>query len=142
MMHKILIIGLLACCAGSVNAQQEDPAAPPPLPPIDAQPRTSVTQPGDVAEAEQPADGDVPVPPKVVDESELLEPTVEISRDDDDNIIEEYRFEGRVYMVKVTPKHGVPYYYMDDDGDGTLELSDADSVRNPVKPAMWKIKEW
>lgn len=140
-MNKTLITLLLCCGITSVGAQEEDPAAPPPLPPIDAQPREAVTTP-DEAAADAQAEGDVPVPPKVVDESELLEPTVEIRRDDDDNLIEEYRLEGRIYMVKVTPKHGVPYYYMDDDGDGTLELSESDSVKNPIKPAMWKIKEW
>lgn len=129
-MDRILITIILVCCAGSVGAQEEDPAAPPPLPPIDAQPRESQDE------------GDVPVPPKVIDEEDLLEPTVQIRRDDDDNIIEEYRLEGRVYMVKVTPKTGVPYYYLDEDGDGQLEMRESDKAAHPIKPAMWKIKEW
>lgn len=132
-MDKLLFIIILICCLGSAGAQEaqeEDAAAPPPLPPIDAAPRESQDQ------------GDVPIPPKVVDESELLEPTVEIRRDDDENIIEVYRMEGRVYMVKITPKTGIPYYYLDDDGDGQLEMRESDKAANPIKPAMWKIKEW
>ncbi len=133
-MNRILILMIFSCCIGSVYAQEEDPAAPPPLPPIDAKPSAPAVTPDD--------EGDVPLPPKVMDDSALIEPTVQIRRDDDDNLIEEYRSEGRVYMVKVTPKTGIPYYYIDDDGDGVLELAEGDAAAYPVKPAMWKIKEW
>lgn len=129
-MDRILITIVFMCCVGSVSAQEEDVAPPPPLPTIDAEPRVSQDE------------VDVPVPPKVIDEEEILEPTVQIRRDDDDNIIEEYRLEGRVYMVKVTPKTGIPYYYLDDDGDGQLEMRESDKAANPIKPAMWKVKEW
>jgi hypothetical protein len=87
---------------------------------------------------------DVPIPPKVLDDRAQVEPTVEIRRDEEDNIVEEYMLEGRVYMVKVTPKNGVPYYYLDADGDGQLELRESDRSRGfgPVRPVYWKIKEW
>ena len=35
-----------------------------------------------------------------------------------DTTIEEYRIHGRLYMIKVTPKYGKPYYLIDDQGDG------------------------
>ena len=120
-----LALTFISCLA---MAQEEDIAAPPPIPPIDAEP----------VEPE----GDVPIPPKVLDENARADTTVEIRRDEDDNIIEEYYLDGRVYMVKVTPKVGIPYYYMDDDGDGQLELQERDRAANPVKPVYWKIKEW
>ena len=85
-------------------AQDSDPAAPPPIPPIDAKP------------ADPPEEGDVPIPPKVQDDQ--LNETVDIRRDEEGSIIEEYKRNGRVYMVRVVPKVGVPYYYLDDDGDG------------------------
>lgn len=112
------------------EAEGADPAAPPPLPPIDAAP----------AEPE----GDVPIPPKVQDENAMVEPTVEIRRDEDNNLVEEYRLDGRVYMVKVTPADDrlPPYYYIDDDGDGNLELREGDRAAHPVKPVHWKLKEW
>lgn len=128
-MPKYLILGLLMATVPA-TAQQKDPAAPPPIPPIDADARSANGEP------------DVPIPPKVEDERSRLEPTVEIRRDDEDNIIEEYSLEGRVYMVRVVPKKGLPYYYMDDDGDGQLELSERDRAAYPVKPVYWKIKEW
>ena len=87
-----------------------------------------------------PADTeDVPIPPKIQDEQ--LEPTVTI-RDEDGRQIEEYRVNGKIYMVKVTPKGGVPYYYIDTDGDGKLELDTTQQALNPVQPVHWKIKEW
>lgn len=81
-----------------------------------------------------------PLPPKV--QGEQIEPTVNIRRDEEDNLIEEYSLNGRVYMVKVTPKLGIPYYYLDDDGDGKLELQAGQEAMNPVQPVYWKIKEW
>ncbi len=79
------------------------------------------------------------LPPKV--QGEQLEPTVTI-RDEEDRRIEEYRLNGRVYMIKITPKKGIPYYYIDVDGDGQLELDDNQQALNPVQPVQWKIKEW
>jgi len=80
-----------------------------------------------------------PLPPKIQDEQ--LEPTVTI-REEEDRRIEEYRVNGRVYMIKVTPKKGIPYYYIDSDGDGQLELDLTQQALNPVQPVHWKIKEW
>ncbi|CAH1385640.1 DUF2782 domain-containing protein [Candidatus Nitrotoga sp. M5] len=34
--------------------------------------------------------------------------------------VEEYRVGGRLYMIKVIPKVGLPYYLVDDSGDGTF----------------------
>ncbi len=80
-----------------------------------------------------------PLPPKIQDEQ--LQPTVTI-REEEDRRIEEYRRNGRVYMIKVIPNKGVPYYYMDTDGDGQLELDMDQQALNPVQPVHWKIKEW
>ena len=80
-----------------------------------------------------------PLPPKVQDEQ--LEPTVTI-REEEDRRIEEYRMNGQIYMIKVTPENGVPYYYIDTNGDGKLELDMTQQALNPVQPVYWKIKEW
>lgn len=102
------------------TAVAQDAAAPPPLDP----------------DLEKPP----PLPPKVQDEQ--LEPTVTI-REDEERLVEEYSRNGVVYMVKVTPKGSeVSYYYMDLDGDGTLELDERSRALNPVQPAQWKIAEW
>lgn len=84
-------------------------------------------------------EGDVPIPPKI--QEEQIEPTVTI-REEKDRRIEEYRMNGQVYMVKVTPKDGVSFYYIDADGDGKLELDVDKSAMDPVQPVYWKVKEW
>jgi hypothetical protein len=120
LLPKLLTSALAAAlfCAGSLAAQ-EDLEKPPPIPPE--------TQ------------SDAPIPPKIQDGQ--IEPTVTI-REEEERTIEEYRFNGQVYMVKITPKGGIPYYYIDTDGDGQLELDMDKQALNPVQPVYWKIKEW
>jgi len=80
-----------------------------------------------------------PLPPKVQDEQ--IEPTVTI-RQEEDRRVEEYSLNGQVYMVKVTPENGLPYYYVDTNGDGLLELDERSRALHPVQPVQWKIAEW
>lgn len=80
-----------------------------------------------------------PIPPKVPGEE--VEPSVVITEREGQRI-EEYSQNGRVYMVKITPVKGPAYYYLDEDGDGQLELSESDRKMNPVQPVFWKLKEW
>ena len=109
---------MLMCFAGPAFAQEEDLERPPEIPPIDA--------------PEQP------LPPKVQDEE--IEPTVTI-REEEGRRIEEYSRAGQIYMVKIVPKGGVPYYYIDSDGDGQLETTPNKGL-DPVQPVHWKIKEF
>lgn len=61
---------------------------------------------------------EVPPPPKVIDGEALEgEPQVTIRKKGKDTI-EEYRINGELYMMKVTPEHGVPYYLHKEDQDG------------------------
>ena len=54
-------------------------------------------------------------PPKVVP-GEPLDDEPEITiRQKDKKTIEEYRMHGELYMMKITPEHGVPYYLYKDD---------------------------
>jgi len=117
---RFLPLALLLLATAGVRAQ--DQALPDPGPPPDA-----------------PAD--VPLPPKELDSSARLEPTVTISTDESGQVIEEYRVQGAVYMVKVTPTTGVPYYLFDSDGDGSLETRWTE-VQGVVDPVYYPIKEW
>jgi Protein of unknown function (DUF2782) len=57
---------------------------------------------------------------------------------DGDNTIQEYRQNGRVYMVVVTPKVGPQQIYtVDSDG----HMFDPNG-QPPVKPVMYKIIQW
>jgi len=80
-----------------------------------------------------------PIPPKVPNEEVV--PSVVITEKEGERI-EEYSRDGRVYMVKITPIKGPPYWYLDEDGDGQLELRDPDNGQGRVRPVYWKLKEW
>lgn len=54
--------------------------------------------------------------------------------------IEEYRVGGQLYMVKIIPSKGLPYYLMDMDGDGSLETRRNDLENPPV--VQWRIFTW
>jgi hypothetical protein len=85
----------------------------------------------------QPLPAIPPPPPEIIPFDSALEPQVTIRKREGDTI-EEYRRDGRMYMIKVTPSHGVPYYLVDTQGDGNfarLETLD-DRTRVP----MWIIK--
>ena len=55
-------------------------------------------------------------------------------------VVEEYRHNGRLYMVKITPSKGLPYYLMDSDGDGSLETR-RNSLDDP-EVVKWRIFSW
>ena len=101
-----LIFVLLSAVALSVAAQM-----PPKLEPIPEPP---------------------PPPPGVANES--LEPQVTITRRGEDKV-EEFRMSGKLYMLKVTPPHGVSYYLLDNAGDGQW-------VRQDSKDAGLRVPMW
>ena len=85
----------------------------------------------------------VPAPPQLPDplvSGESIEPEVTIIRKDDATI-EEYRVNGRLFMVKITPLVGKPYYLLDNDGDGQLEARMNDLVQGFTVP-QWVILSW
>jgi len=55
--------------------------------------------------------------------------------------IEEYRVNGRLYMVKVIPRKGPPYYLIDTDGDGSLDTR-RDELAPDVAVPSWVIIRW
>ncbi|AXK39265.1 DUF2782 domain-containing protein [Crenobacter cavernae] len=76
----------------------------------------------------------VPPPPQVADDgSAEPEPEVRIIQKGEQKI-EEYRVNGKLYMVKVTPATGVPYYLVDEDGTGQMQRKEIDPTRRVVIP--------
>jgi hypothetical protein len=70
---------------------------------------------------------------------ENLEPQVTIVKSETETR-EEFRIKGKLYMVKVTPAVGKPYYLVDRQGDGIMV--DAGLDQRPTKPPMWVIHSW
>ncbi len=77
-----------------------------------------------------------PPPPPAGSLNEALEPQVTITRRGEDKV-EEFRMSGKLYMLKVTPPHGVSYYLIDNAGDGTW--SRQDSRDSGLRVPMWVI---
>ena len=101
----------------------------------------SAQQPPDDARENAPPPPPIrePLPPKVTDPDEQIEPQVRIRREDD-RTVEEYISNGRVYMVRIKPAVGPAYYMVDTSGDGILNTRH--DRFEPVKPVYWKIFEW
>lgn len=62
----------------------------------------------------------LPEPPPLPDGADsdpLIEPQVTITKKGEDTV-EEYRINGQLYMQKITPPHGVPYYLVRESIDG------------------------
>ncbi|WP_426687856.1 DUF2782 domain-containing protein [Rhodanobacter ginsengiterrae] len=59
-------------------------------------------------------------------------------RQEGDNNIQEYRRNGRVYMVVITPKSGIAQTYMVDPQGRLVD----EHGQKPVGPVMYKVLEW
>ncbi|HHJ39821.1 MAG: hypothetical protein AXA67_06445 [Methylothermaceae bacteria B42] len=80
-----------------------------------------------------------PLPEPEVEDEEL-QPEVTI-RKKGKSVIEEYRIDGRLYMIKIIPAIGPPYYLIDTDGDGNMDVRRSD-LEEGIRVHQWKILEW
>ncbi len=84
----------------------------------------------------------LPEPPDLPDpviSGENIEPQVTIIRKDDE-VVEEFRVNGYLYMVKVTPTVGPAYYLIDKDGSGQLDTRRS-SLEDTNIP-QWVLFRW
>jgi hypothetical protein len=82
----------------------------------------------------QPLPQPPPPPPDIADTD--LEPQVTIVRGDE-QVMEEVRVKGELRYVRVTPKHGRPYYLIP-DGNGATFIR-RDSLDSTLKVPMWVL---
>ena len=79
-------------------------------------------------------------PPPTTGLEEEMQPEVSIIKRDD-AVVREYRLNGALYMIRIEPRHGVPYYLIDTTGDGNLNAR-----RSELDPAFvvpsWMIFRW
>ncbi|MBK8816835.1 MAG: DUF2782 domain-containing protein [Methylococcaceae bacterium] len=83
---------------------------------------------------------EVPEPPLPVQSGEEMEPDITIIRKSK-KTIHEYRRGGVLYMIKVIPDIGPPYYFIDSNGDGKMDVRGNDLDKG-AQVNMWKILEW
>jgi len=79
-----------------------------------------------------------PLPPPL-ESGEPLEPQVTI-RETEREIIYEYRRDGQLFLVRVQPRVGPPYHFVDVDNDGTLDYQPGDPIRNNIN--QWILFRW
>jgi hypothetical protein len=88
---------------------------------------------------EQPADlqplEEIP-PPTIATEGDPDEPEVTIVKKGNGETVEEYRLNGQLYMMKVTPSNGVPYYLHKEDQEGGWTN---DGPNPPLSIPKWTI---
>ena len=89
--------------------------------------------------AEQPAAPAVPDarPPALMPLDDSIEPQVTI-RQREGETVEEYRVNGKLYKIKVTPQRGEPYFLIDPRGDGSFVRQDSPGTPGLSVP-MWVI---
>ena len=114
---------LLATSVAFAQAPRTPAPPPPPIPPANAPYSPSVT----------------PAPPPDVATDPELEPQVTIIQRED-NLIEEVRVRGELQYIKVTPRHGRPYFLIP-DSSGTAYIR-RDSLDIRTRPAMWMLFSW
>lgn len=117
---RFALAALLMLSAQSAGAADGPAAAPPP-----PEPRP------------QPDPGPNPGPAQEMFDGEPEVTIVPRGRD----VIEEYRIQGRLYMIRVVPSHGVPYFLIDTDGDGNLETRRNELSEDLLIP-NWTLFRW
>ena len=129
-MRTLLLALLLPCVA---LAQTDAPPPPERSPERSPEPGNTLVDDREKRDAPIPEKIQEPPPPDAA-------PTVSIRTDDrSGDIVEEYRQNGRIYMVKVKPLKGPAYSLIDTNGDGRLDETDGEG---PVRPVYWTIYEW
>jgi hypothetical protein len=69
-----------------------------------------------------------------------VRPSINV-QEHDNHIAEEYSVGDQVYMVKITPKHGAPYYIADPKGTGQYAWQ-RDAAGMDVRPPEWAVLKW
>ena len=89
---------------------------------------------------EPPSGPESPELPPRVQSGEEMEPDITIIRKGKDTI-QEFRRNGRLYMVKVQPQVGPAYYLLDTNGDEKMDVkkNDLDKGSNINQ---WLLFEW
>ena len=116
---------LIASLAFTAQAADKEKfgTLPEPPPPAKSVPALPAPQPAPQADSQQES---------------LPEPEVTITTKGAERH-EEYRIGGRLYMIKVIPQKGPPYYLVDTEGHGNFSRSD---LRPSVSPPMWVLKRF
>lgn len=115
---------------GGGNPAEDEKIAPEDMQPVsDGAP---VLQPEAVPES--------PDLPEPVQSGEKIDPDITIIKRGKDTI-QEYRINGKLYMTKIIPAVGPPYYLLDTDGDGNMDVRRS-NLESGLKTPQWVLFSW
>ncbi|MCU0835170.1 MAG: DUF2782 domain-containing protein [Chromatiaceae bacterium] len=69
-----------------------------------------------------------------------IEPSVTI-RERENRVVEEFRVNNNLYMIRITPRVGAPYYLIDPDGSGDMAWSRG-PARVEQRVPQWALFSW
>lgn len=69
-----------------------------------------------------------------------IEPSVTI-REHENRVVEEFRVNNNLYMIRITPSVGAPYYLIDPDGSGDMAWSRG-PARVEQRVPQWALFSW
>lgn len=138
-----LVLAAMLAAVPAARAQTVLAASSAPPPPGSALPPPGIDDPGQQPQA-------VPLPDTGIRPSqapaarEQQNPNrdstdVEVRTNAQGDTVEEYKRNGQVYMVRITPKNGVPQTYMTNSPNGSLVH---DPKLGPVSPVYYTIYQW
>ena len=107
--------------------------------PVAAQSTERPKPPGTVPLEEAPPP---PPMPDAIDEDKdpRIQPQV-TTRVEGEQTVQEYRLAGKLYMIRVQPKHGIAYVLVDHKGDGTFTRQD-NTLDQRVRVPQWLLLEF
>ena len=111
---RLAVLLAIFCCAFALTGFAQKAPPPPNLQPVPQPP---------------------PPPPEIASDPDL-EPQITIIRREKETI-EEFRVNGRLTMIKVTPLHGRPYYLVADGTEGNFVRRD--SLDTGLRVPMWLL---
>jgi hypothetical protein len=135
-MRTLLAAPILALIALDAFAQAARPAplADAPKPPQIREGASTARPPPSTAIPLEDASGPSPLSERA--------PQPEVStRVEGDQTIQEYRIKGRLYMQRVTPRHGRAYVLVDNKGDGTFSRLEQ-TLDQQVRVPQWVLLEF
>lgn len=128
-MHRCLSLLPLVVAVSTAFAQPL-----PPLPDLERPPAAAESRQQPQVAREESPDGEPPVAGQ-----ETIEPEVTITRRGE-AVIQEFRLNGRLYMIRVLPTIGYPYYLVDTNADGVWDTRLNDLA--PIAPPQWVLFRW
>jgi hypothetical protein len=133
-MRTLLAVAMLSALVFDTAAQSRQPLADAPPPP---QIREGASGARALPQGARPLD-DAAAPSPL--EERAASPDV-TTREEGGQVIQEYRIKNKLYMQRVTPRHGRPYVLVDNKGDGTFSRLEQ-TLDQQVRVPQWVLLEF